>query len=144
MLHQKIMRGGGVIAKRADDLMVIVAIVGEAVRFDHRPVGQVAEHQIWRVLDAMGSLRAVAAAQRHVAAAGDRVTTDVRFHLDHDHRGTRFARHDRCWQPGGTGTHNHDVDFNLPSNIPNAGHDCDPDTYHAIWPERDGLHKIET
>jgi hypothetical protein len=72
----------------------------------------------------MGSLRAVAAAQRHVAAAGDRVAADVRFRLDHDHRGACLARHDRCWQPDGTGTHNHDACFNLPSHILNAGHDC--------------------
>ncbi len=66
--HSKV--GDAVVGEGADDLAVVVAVVGEAVGLDDRPVGQVAEQQVGRVLDAVFLLHAGAAAERNVAAAG--------------------------------------------------------------------------
>ena len=82
MRDQPFVGGGAIVGEGADDLAVVVAVVGKAVRFDHRPIGQVAEQQVGRVLDAVLLLRAGAAAQRNVAAAGDRVAADILLRLD--------------------------------------------------------------
>ena len=81
---------GAVVGKGADDFAIVVAVIREAVRPDHRPVGQVAEQQIRGVLDAVFLLHAGAAAERNIAAAGDGVTADIRFRLDQDHRRSRL------------------------------------------------------
>ena len=65
--HSKV--GGAVVGEGADDLAVVVAVVGHAVRLDDRPVGEVLEQQVGRILDAVFLLHAGAAAERHVAAA---------------------------------------------------------------------------
>ena len=77
MRDQPLIGGGAVVGEGADDLAIVVAVVGKAVGFDHRPIGEVAEQQVGRVLDPVLLLRAGAAAQRNVAAAGDRVAADV-------------------------------------------------------------------
>ena len=89
-----------VVGKGADDLAVVVAVIGKAVGLDHRPVGQVAEEQIRRIVDAVFLLRAGAAAERDIAAAGDGVAADVLFGLDQDDRRAGFARDDRRGKPG--------------------------------------------
>ncbi len=84
--HQPLEGGGAVVGEGADDLAVVVAVIRKAVRLDHRPVGQVAEQQVGRIRDAVFLLHAGAAAQRHVAAAGDGVAADIGFGLDQDDR----------------------------------------------------------
>ena len=84
-------------AKARIDLAVVVAIIGKAVRLDHRPVGQVAEQQVGRIVDAVFLLHAGAAAQRHIAAAADGVAADMVLRLDHDDR--RAAPRARRWRP---------------------------------------------
>jgi hypothetical protein len=108
---QPFVGGDAVVGEGADDLAIVVAIIGEAVGFDHRPVGEVVEQQIGRVLDAMLLLRAGAAAERHVATAGDGVAADMLLRLDHDDRRARLARDDRRRQARGAGADHHDIRF---------------------------------
>ena len=68
---------GAVVGKGADDLAVVVAVVGKAVRTDHRPVGQIAEQEVRRIRDAVFLLDAGAAAERNIAAADDGVAADI-------------------------------------------------------------------
>ena len=77
MRHQPFEGGDAVVGEGADDLAIVVAVIGKAVRFDHRPIGQIAEQQVGRVLDAVLLLRAGAAAERNIAAAGDGVAADI-------------------------------------------------------------------
>ena len=81
-----------VVGEGADDLAVVVAVIGKAVRLDHRPIGQVAEQQVGRVLDAVFLLHAGAAAERDVAAAAGGVAAGMRLRLDEDDRSASFAR----------------------------------------------------
>jgi hypothetical protein len=55
-----------------------------------------------------------AAAERHVAAAGDRVATDVLFGFDDNDRRASFPCDDRRGQPGRPGTDHHHVGFSVP------------------------------
>ena len=77
MGQQEFERRHAVVGKGADDLAVVIAIGREAVGLDHRPVGQVLEEQIGRILDAVFLLIAGAAAERQVAARGDGVAADM-------------------------------------------------------------------
>ncbi len=86
--------GGAVVGEGADDLAVVVAVIGKAVAADHRPVRQVAEEEIGRVGDAVPGLSARASPQGDVATAGDGVAADIRLRLDQDHRGAGLARDD--------------------------------------------------
>ena len=66
-----------IVGKGADDLVVVIAIVRGAVGLHNRPVGQVLEHEVGLVVDAVLLLNAGAAAERDVGAAADRVAADV-------------------------------------------------------------------
>jgi hypothetical protein len=103
-----------VVGEGADDLAVVVAVVRVTVRLHDRPVGQVLEHEVGRVLDAVFLLHTGAAAERHVAAADPRVAADVRLRFDHDHRGARLFGDDGGRQPAGAGADHHDVGFFVP------------------------------
>ena len=92
--EQEFERRHAVIGERADDLAVVVAVGRKAVGLDHRPVGQVLEEQVRRILDAVFLLIAGAAAERQVAAAGDRVAAHMVLGFDHDHRRASLARND--------------------------------------------------
>ena len=61
---QELERGNAVVGEGAHNFAVIVPIRSRAVWFDHRPVGQILEEQIGRILDAVFLLVAVAAAER--------------------------------------------------------------------------------
>ena len=67
--EQEFERRHAVVGEGADDLAVVVAVGRKAVGLDHRPVGQVLEEQIGRILDAVFLLVAGAAAERQIAAA---------------------------------------------------------------------------
>ncbi len=90
-----------VVGEGADDLAVVVAIVGKAVRLDHRPVGQIPEQQIRRVVDAVFLLHAGAAAERNVAAAGNGMAADILLGFDEDDRRARLARNNGRRQTSG-------------------------------------------
>jgi hypothetical protein len=84
--EQEFERRHAVVGKSADDLAVVIPVWREAIGFDHRPIGQILEKQIRRILDAVFFLVAGAAAQRQVAARRDGVTADMRLRLDNDDR----------------------------------------------------------
>ncbi len=114
MLAQELERGGAVVGEGPDDLAVVVAVVRKAVGLHHRPIGEVLEHQVGRILDAVALLHAGAAAERHVAAAHPRVAADMRLRLDHDHRGARFLGRDRGRETGRARADDDDVGLAMP------------------------------
>ncbi len=77
MRDEPLERRSTMVGVRADDLAVVVAIVREAVRLNDGPIGEIAKHDVGGVLDAVFPLRAVAATERQVAAATDRVPAKV-------------------------------------------------------------------
>ena len=115
MRDQEIEGGGAIVGKGADDLAVVVAVVGKAIGLDHRPIGEIAEDEIGRILDAVFLLRAGAAAERNVAAAADGVAADMLLRLDDDHRRAGLARDDRRREAHGAGADHHDVCLPAPS-----------------------------
>ena len=94
MGHQPVVGRDVVVGEGADDLAVVVAIVRKSVGLHDRPVGEILEHQVGRVVNAMFLLRAGSAAKRHVAATDDCMAAEARLCLDHDDRCARFPRHD--------------------------------------------------
>ena len=105
----------GVIGEGADDFAVVVAVIGEAVGFDDRPVGEVGEQDVGRIVDAVLFLGAGAAAQIHVAAAENGVAADVVIGVDQDHGGAILSGLNRGGQAGGAGSDDHDVRFAVPA-----------------------------
>jgi hypothetical protein len=57
------------VGKGADDLAVVIAVIGKAVGTDDRPVCQVAEQQVGRIFNAVFLLDAGGTAERDIAAA---------------------------------------------------------------------------
>jgi hypothetical protein len=86
VLDQELERRRAIVRERTDDLLVVVAIVRRAVRLHDRPVRQVLEHEIGRVVDAGLLLERRAATERDVRTRADRVTADVAVRIDDDHR----------------------------------------------------------
>jgi hypothetical protein len=76
---------GAVVGKGADDLAVVVAVIGKAVRTDHRPVGQIAEQEVRRIRDAISLLDAGATAERDIPTADDGMATDILLGFDKDY-----------------------------------------------------------
>ena len=107
--HQPFVGGDAVVGESSDDLAIVVAVVGKAVGFDDRPIGEVVEHQVGRVLDAMLPLCAGAAAERNVAAAGDGMAADMRFGFDDDNGSARLAGGYRGGDAGRASTDDNDV-----------------------------------
>ncbi len=107
-------RGRTVVGESADDFAIVVAVVGKAVRLDHRPIGQIAEQQVRGIVDAVFLLHAGAAAERHIAAARDGVAADILLGLDENDRGSSFARHNGGRQARCARTDDHDVCRVLP------------------------------
>jgi hypothetical protein len=112
--EQEFERRHAIVDKSADNLAIVVAIRREAVVLDHRPIGQMAEEKLGRILDAVFFLIMGAAAERQVAAAGDSVTADMRLCLDDDDRGASLAGDDRRWHPGGARADHDDVSLAVP------------------------------
>ena len=75
-----------VVGKSPNDFFVVVAVVGETVRFDDRPIGEIAKQDVRRILDAVLLLPAGAAAQGDVAAAQHGVAANVKVRVDQDDR----------------------------------------------------------
>jgi hypothetical protein len=100
--EQELDSGGAVVGKSADDLAIVVAIVREAVRLHHRPVGEILEDEVGRIFDAVFLLHAVAAPEGQVAATAAGMAADMRLCLDDDHRGAGLLGHDRGRQSGGS------------------------------------------
>ena len=46
LCEQPFERRGAVVGEGADDLAVVVAVIGKAVRTDHRPIGQIAKQEV--------------------------------------------------------------------------------------------------
>jgi hypothetical protein len=109
MRDEKIESRNVVVGESADELAIVVAIIGEAIRLDDAPVGEVAEEEIGRVGNAIFLLSVRAAAQRHISAAADRVAADMRLRLDDDDRASCLARDDRRRNARGTAADDHDV-----------------------------------
>ena len=112
--HQPFEDIGAVVGEGADDLAVVVAIVGKAVGLDHRPIGQVAEQEVGRILDAVFFLPAGAAAERDIAAAAGPVATGMGLGLDQDDRRASLARDDRGGKSRSARADHHDVRLALP------------------------------
>ena len=83
------------IGKGAHDFAVVVAEIRRAIVLHHGPVGEIGEYRIGRIGDAVFLLRTGAAAERHIAAANDRMAADVVVSFDDDYRTTLIAGFDR-------------------------------------------------
>ncbi len=114
MCEQEFESRHAIVGEGADDLTVVVAVGRKAVGLDHRPVGQVLEEQLGRILDAVSLLVAGAAAERQIAAAGDGVAADVVLRLDQDDRRAGLARDDGRRQARGARADHHDVGLAIP------------------------------
>ena len=90
---------GAVVGKGADDLAVVVAVIGKAVWTDHGPVGQIAEQEVRRIRDAVFVLDAGATAERDIATADDGMAADIFLGFDKDYGTACFACDDRGGQP---------------------------------------------
>ena len=112
--EQEFERCDAVVGKGADDLAVVIAIGRKAVGLDHRPVGEILEEQIGRILDAVFLLVAGAAAERQIAARGDGVAADMVLCLDDDDRSAGLARDDRGRHPGRAGPDHDDIGLAIP------------------------------
>ena len=113
---QKLVSRRAIVGEGADHLAVIEAVIGKAVRLDDRPVGQILEHEVGRILDAPFLLIAGAAAERHVAAAADRVPAGVILRFDENDRRAAFARHDGGGKSRGARADDDDVGLAVPMN----------------------------
>ena len=116
--EQELDSGGAVVGKSADDLAVVVAIVREAVRLHHRPVGQVVEDEVGKILDAVLLLDAGAAAERQVAATDTGMAADMGLCLDDDHRRAGFLGNDRGRESAGARADDDDVGLPMPLDRP--------------------------
>ncbi len=74
------------IGKGAHDFAVVVAVIRPAVVLHYGPVGEIGEYRVGRIGDAVFLLRTGAAAERHVAAADDRMAANIVVSFDDDHR----------------------------------------------------------
>ena len=108
--------GRGVVRVGADDFFIVVAVVGEAVGLDHGPVGQVAEEDFGRILDAVLLLAAGAAAEGHIAAAQNGVAADVGVGVDHDDRCAMLDGGNGGGKPRGSRANHHYVGFLVPAD----------------------------
>ena len=113
--HEKFVRGGAMIGESPHDGAVIVAVIRPAVGLHDGPVGQIGKDEVRRILDAVFSLRARAAAQRDVAAAHDRMPADIVVGFDHDHGRPRIRGLNGGGQPRGAGANNHHIRFQVPA-----------------------------
>ena len=104
--QQEIERSHALIAEGAHDFPVAETVI--------MPVGQIVEHAVRRILDAVFLLQTRAAAQSDVAAAFDGVSADVVVLVNHDDRGAQFGGGDGCGKSGGAGAHHHDVGGEVP------------------------------
>ncbi len=107
-------RRGAMVGEGANELAVVVPIVGEAIRLNDRPIGQIAEHEIGRVLDTVLLLRARAAAERKIAAAADGVAADVILGFEQHDVGARFPRDDRRGKSRRPGADHDHVGLSIP------------------------------
>ena len=114
VFKEPVVSGHIVVGEGAHDLAVVVAIVRRSVGLYNRPVGQVAEQQVRRILDAVFLLRRGAAAEWHVAAAADRVAAHMRLDFNQDDGCAGFPRGNRCRNAGCAGPNDHDVCFVIP------------------------------
>ena len=89
------------VGESADHGAVAVTVVREAVDLHHRPVREVGEDRVGRVFDAVLALGAVAAPQRHVAAAQDGVSAHVIVCFHHQHGRPGLRGHDGRGQARG-------------------------------------------
>ena len=85
--NQELERRRAVVGERALNRPVVVTVVGDAVRQHDGPVGQILEHLIGRILDAVFLLPARAASEGQAAPAQNAVAANVEVGLDDDHRG---------------------------------------------------------
>ena len=115
MRFEKIESGHTVVGKRADDFAVVETVIGKSIPLDYRPVGQIAKHEVRRILDAVLLLVARASTQRHVAAAADGVPTCTRLGFHEDDRVAGFAGHDRGGKPRGPRAHHNHVRLQAPA-----------------------------
>jgi hypothetical protein len=113
--EQEFERRHAVVDKSADDLAIVVAVRRVTIVLDHRPIGQIAEEQFGRILDAVFFLITGAAAERQVATAGDGVTADMRLCLDDDDRGAGLAGDDRRRHAGGARADHDNVGLTVPT-----------------------------
>ena len=135
--QQEFERRHAVVGKGADDFAVVVAIGREAVGLDHRPVGQILEEQIGRILDAVFLLVAGAAAERQIAAGGDGVAADVVFRLDHDNRRAGFTGHDGGRKARRARADHHNIGLAIPSDW--TAHFIDPARFHSAGAETNSI-----
>ena len=106
--------GGTVVGEGANDFAIVVPVIREAVRPDHRPVRQIAEQKVRGILDPIFLLHAGPAAERNIAATDDGVTADILFSLDQDHRGSRLPRDNGGGKSGRARADHDDVGFAIP------------------------------
>jgi hypothetical protein len=99
MREQLFERRDAVVGEGADDLAVVVAVIGKAVRTDHRPIGQIAEQEIRRIRDVVFLLDAGAAAERDIATADNGMAADIPLGFDEDYGTACFACGDRGGKP---------------------------------------------
>ena len=114
MRGQPLIRFCSVIGKRAHDFAVVVAKIREAVRLDHRPIGEIPEQQIGGIHDPILFLGTGPAAERYRAAAHHGMAACVLFRLDHDDRSSGLLCNDRRRQAEGARADHHDVRFQIP------------------------------
>jgi hypothetical protein len=107
---------GAVVGKGADDLAVVVAVIGKAVRPDHRPVGQIAEQEVRRIRDAVSLLDAGATAERDIATADDGMAADILLGFDKDYGTACFACDNRGGQPCRPRADHDDIGLAVPVN----------------------------
>ena len=93
--EEKFIGRRAMIGERAHHFAVVVTEIRPAVVLHHGPVGQIGEYRIGRIGDAVFLLRAGAAAERHIAAADDRMAADVIVSFDDDYRPALIAGFDR-------------------------------------------------
>jgi hypothetical protein len=114
VLEEEFKGGRLVVGERALHAAVVVAILRHSVRFDDRPVGQVLEQRVGRILDAIFLLRACASAERDLSAVEDAVSADVVIGLHHDNRGAMVGGADRGRQAAGARANDDDIGIDVP------------------------------
>ena len=105
---------GAVVGEGANDFTVIVPVVGKTIRLNNRPVGQVAEQKVGRIVDAISLLDACSTTQADVATAGDGVAPNMVLGLDDDDGGSAFPCNNRSRKPGCARTNDDDIRLLLP------------------------------
>jgi hypothetical protein len=93
-----------------------VAVIGKAVRTDHRPVGQIAEQEVRRIRDAVFLLDAGATAERDIATADDGMAADILLGFDKDYGTACFACDNRGGQPCRPRADHDDIRLAVPVN----------------------------